>query len=268
MIIAAILLTRLALAWDQRPNSPISACADELPRGVPTSTSQGTLRCNEGYAFLHDDAAKISVWTAWTLLPEETIGCNPREDAFIEDLALPVAARARPSDYLKTGFDRGHMAPDADMSWSKQTSMESFLMSNMSPQYPNLNRGVWKQLEAQTRAWAWTRKHPLTVYSGNIYKVGTSKTIGEGKVTVPDALYKIVVDTVTGEVLAFHFPNVEKLPTDISLRLTTVGTVERLSGVTFPMPPGFDKGQLPTGVWPGSQGEVAEAKKAACKGKR
>ena len=106
------------------------------------------------------------------------------------------------------------------------------------------------------------------MYSGNIYKVGTSRTIGEGKVTVPDALYKIVVDTVTGEVLAFHFPNVEKLPTDLTLRLTTVGTVERLSGVTFPMPAGYDKGQLPTVVWPGGQGEVAEAKKAACKGKR
>ena len=259
----------VAHAWDQKPNKPISECLSELPFGVPTvSTPNTTLECHEGYALQHDNAAKIALWAGWTLKPEETIGCNPREDAFVADAALPKGSRAEPGDYSKTGYDKGHMVPDADLSWSKQTSLESFLMSNMSPQLPNLNRGAWKQLEAQTRAWAWSRQHSLTIYSGNIYKLGVSKTIGENKVVVPDALYKIIIDDVTGEVLAFHFPNVDKLPTDINQRVTTVAEIERLTGIIFPMPTGYDRNSIIFFIWPGGQGEVAEAKKSACKVKR
>lgn len=269
ILIFVSLTVQSALAWDQRPNLPIESCVDELPFGVPATTVQNTtLLCHEGYSLLHDNTAKIAAWAGWTLPPAETIGCNPRDDSFTADLALVKEARANPGDYAKTGYDKGHMVPDADLSWSKITSLESFLMSNMSPQAPSLNRGVWKLLEAQTRAWAWTRKHNLTIYSGNIYRVGTSKTIGEGKVVVPDALYKIVIDGVTGEVLAFHFPNVDGLPTDIKLRLTSVAEIERLSGITFPMLAGTDKSKVASDLWPGSQGEVTEAKRAACKTKR
>ncbi len=271
LIAAAVLLVlpSIAWAWDQKPNKPISECAAELPYGVPVvSTPNTTLECHDGYALQHDNVAKIAVWAGWTLKPEETIGCNPREDAFVADAALPKGSRAEPGDYAKTGYDKGHMVPDADLSWSKQTSLESFLMSNMSPQLPNLNRGAWKQLEAQTRAWAWNRKHNLTVYAGNIYKVGVSKTIGENKVVVPDALFKIIIDNTTGEVLAFHFPNVEKQSTDLSLRTTTVAEIERQTGIIFPMPPGYNRESIIFFIWPGGQGEVAEAKKVTCKVKR
>ena len=257
-----------AHAADFRPSSDISACVDELPFGVPTSTAQNTtLICREGYALQHDNSAKIALWAGWTLLPEETIGCNPREDAFSADADVPEGSRALPSDYAKSGYDKGHMVPDADMSWSKQTSIESFLMSNMSPQLPNLNRGAWKLLEAQTRAWAWSRKHSVTVYSGNIFSSG-AKRIGASGVVVPDALYKILVDDVTGEVLAFHFPNVDKQPTDLKPRLTSVAEIEKLTGISFPVPAGHDKTKAAADVWPGGQGEVMEAKKAACKAKR
>ena len=269
IITTTLLLTTNAWAWDQRTNNPITACADELPFGIPiVTTPNTTLECREGYALQHDNAAKIAIWAGWTLPPEETIGCNPREDAFVADQSLPKGARAEPGDYAKSGYDKGHMVPDADLSWSKITSLESFLMSNMSPQFPNLNRGAWKILEAQTRAWAWSRKHPLTIYSGNIYKLGVSKTIGENKVVVPDALYKIIIDNVTGETLAFHFPNIEKQSTDIASHLTTVAELERMTGIIFPVPANFNKSSVTFLLWPGSQGEVTDAKKSACKVKR
>ena len=266
MLIIALLVSRLAYAWDFRPNLSIAECADELPYGVPASqVKDGVLLCREGYALQHDNSARIAAWTAWSLLPSETIGCNPRADAFSADKDVPVTGRATPDDYARSGYDRGHMAPDADMSWSKQTSIESFLMSNMSPQLPNLNRGVWKLLEAQTRAWAWSRKHTLALYSGNIY-TSSVKRIGSG-VVVPDALYKIVIDTVTSDVLAFRFSNIDKQPTDMRLFLTSVSEIEKQSGITFPMPADYDKTKVATDVWPGGQGEVIEAKKAACKAK-
>ena len=259
------LIPVIAFAWDQRPNSPISECLDELPFGVPVSTKTNTtLRCTEGYALLHDNEAKIAVWAGWTITPEESLGCIPRDDGFVADAAIPQGQRAEPSDYVKTGYDKGHIVPNADLSWSKQTMYESFLMSNMSPQLPNLNRGVWKYLETNERSWAWLRKHNITIYAGNIYAVGKSKTIGKNSVVVPDHLYKIVVDDVTGESMAFTFPQVEKQEIDLKARLTSVAAIETLTGVTFPLPPGANKDTIPTGVWTVDQGATTAAKKSTC----
>lgn len=255
----------VVLAWDQRPNSPITECADELPFGVPESAKTNvSLKCTEGYALLHDNEAKIAVWAGWTVTPNESIGCVPRDDGFVADAAIPKGQRAEPGDYAKTGYDKGHIVPNADLSWSKQTMYESFLMSNMSPQLPSLNRGSWKQLESQTRAWTWNRQHNLTVYAGNIYAVGKSKTVGENKVVVPDALYKIVIDNVTGEVLAFHFPNVDKLPSDLTQRSTTVAEIEKLTGIIFPVPNGYNKSSITFMMWPGGQADLMSAKKTTC----
>ena len=78
-----LLFPNLASAWDQRPNSPISDCKDELPFGVPVSTkTNAVLKCTEGYALLHDNEAEIPVWAGWTLTPEEAVGCVPRDDGF------------------------------------------------------------------------------------------------------------------------------------------------------------------------------------------
>ena len=57
-------------------------------------------------------------------------------------------------DYTKSGYDRGHMAPAADMKWNKQAMEESFYMSNICPQNPNLNRGDWNDLEEKSRQMA------------------------------------------------------------------------------------------------------------------
>lgn len=262
------LVTSNSYAWEQAPNLPIEKCSAELPHGAPKLDKANTLiKCNTGYALQHDNDAKIAAWAAWTLEPEETIGCIPREDAFTGDAALPKGQRAEPDDYAKSGYDKGHMVPDADLSYSHQTERESFLMSNMSPQLPNLNRGVWKHLEASTRSWAWNRKHRITVYSGNIYKLGTSKVIGKNKVVVPDHLYKIVIDDVTNEVLAFTFPQVEKQEIDLKKRLTSVAAIEEATGIVFPLPAGADKKVVANDVWPIDIGAVTAAKKTICKSK-
>jgi len=259
------LIPVIAFAWDQRPNSPISECSDELPFGVPVSSKPNTtLRCTEGYALLHDNEAKIAVWAGWTVTPQEAVGCVPREDGFVADVSIPVGMRSEPSDYVKTGYDKGHIVPNADLSWSKQTMLESFLMSNMSPQFPSLNRGSWKQLESQTRDWAWSRGHNLTVYAGNIYTLGKSKTVGVNRVVVPDALYKIIIDDVTGEVMSFYFPNAEKNSGSIEQFSATVAEIERKTGVTFPMPAGYSRESAALTVWPRGQVSTLTAKKTTC----
>jgi endonuclease G len=157
------------------------------------------------------------------------------------------------------------MVPDADLSWSKLSEQESFLMSNMSPQTPNLNRGPWKNLEVATRAWAWSRKSSLAVYSGNIYSMTPSKVIGKNGITVPDRLFKIIIDSTTGEILAFIFPQEVKIDDDFRRFQTSVADVEAQSGTVFPVPPGTDKRVVAKSVWQLDTGAQAEAKRAACK---
>lgn len=255
----------IAGAWDQQPSRPIQDCAGDLPFGVPqVSTPNTALECRKGYALQHDNVAKIPIWVGWTLSPGETKGCIDRTDSFAADSSLPTGSRSEVSDYAKSGYDKGHLAPDGDMSYDEQTEHESFLMSNMSPQLPSLNRGAWKRLESQEREWALGRKHSLTIYAGNIYKVGKSKTIGSDKVVVPDALYKIIIDDVTGEVLAFYFPNVAGQPDEFMPVTTTVAELELKTGVMFPMPIGYDKSSFAFVSWPRTPG-IIDVKRTICK---
>jgi len=253
-----------AVAWDQKPNQPIAACAAQVPYGAPVLNKPNTVvLCHTAYAVQHDNAAKIPAWVAYTLTPQHAIGCVARTNAFVANNILG-ASSAKPSDYAGTGYDQGHLAPDGDMSWDVQVEYESFLMSNMSPQLPNLNRGIWKSLESNVRAWAYGNNQPYTIYAGNIYTVGKSKTIGTG-VVVPDHLYKIVINNATKQVLAFTFPQVEKQEIDLPKHLVSIASIEAATGISFTVPPGTDKTKPAAVVWPVDLKKTADAKKAQCK---
>ena len=92
----------------------------------------------------------------------------------------------------KSGYDRGHMAPAADMKWSKQAMEESFYMSNICPQNPNLNRGDWNDLEEKSRQWA-KKYGAVYIACGPIYDTKRPKRIGNNKVAVPHAFYKVIL---------------------------------------------------------------------------
>jgi len=268
LLVALVLLIipAAAVAWDQKPNQPITACAAQVPYGAPVLNKPNTVvECHSGYAVQHDNTAKIPAWVAYTLTPQHAIGCVPRTNAFAADAILGTNG-SKPSDYAGSGYDQGHLAPDGDMSWDTQVEYESFLMSNMSPQLPNLNRGIWKALESNVRAWAYGNGHNYTVYAGNIYTVGKSKTIGADNVVVPDFLYKIVIDANTKQVLAFTFPQVAAQPIDLPAHLVSVTDIEKATGISFPMPAGVDKNFKAIAVWPVDLKKTADAKKAACKG--
>ena len=86
---------------------------------------------------------------------EATTKATKRTDRFRSDPKIPTRS-ATTADYRRSGYDRGHLAPAADMAFSVQTMTDSFFMSNMSPQKPAFNRGIWKELEALVRYFAIT----------------------------------------------------------------------------------------------------------------
>ena len=138
---------------EQTSALPSSAPADALEIPVMQSRTGGQLIKRKGYTLSYNADYKTPQWVAWELTGKETKGKEERTDKFLPDPDVR-GAKAYSNDYTKSGYDRGHMAPAADMKWSKQAMAESFYMSNICPQNPNLNRGDWNDLEEKSRQWA------------------------------------------------------------------------------------------------------------------
>jgi len=257
----SLLIATSAYAADQQPPKPVDTCKVQVPYGLPSTVANHPVICRTAYILEHDAVAKIPNWVAWTLTPDHAIGCVARTNSFAADQSLPVTQRSDPKDYAASGYYQGHLANDADMSWDPQVEHESFLMSNMSPQLPAVNRGTWKNLESAARAWVYSTKHPFTEYAGNIY-TSASKTIGADKVVIPDALFKIVIDDTSKKSYAFLMSNTSGLDSDFTKYQVTVADVEKVTGSTFPVP---DSKTVKNPLLPVDLKTLADDKKKQCK---
>ena len=261
VLAAFIALTVPAFATDQAPPRPVGTCNVQIPYGMPSTAADHPVVCRSGYILEHDPVAKIPNWVAWTLTKDHAISCLPRDDAFAADQSLPADKRSDPKDYAGTGYDQGHLANNADMSYDPQVARESFLMSNMSPQLPQVNRGTWKSLESTERAMAYDLGHSITIYAGNIYSAA-SKKIGKNNVVVPDSLFKILIDDNAKVSYAFIMPNVTNIDADMMKYQVSVSDVEKASGITFPVPDDKTKKNAFPKV---DVNKVAADKKTKCK---
>ena len=264
-ILLALLLaaSSLAQAWEQRAPQPVQACQVHSPYGFAQTQRAAIPICREAYLVAYDAPVKIPVYVAYTLLPQNAIGCWPRTNAFVADASLNGTG-ARPDDYAGTGYDKGHAAPDGDLSWTQQVEYESFLMTNMYPQHGSLNRGIWKLLETSVRGWAVQLNQPFTIYVGALYGAG-DPTIGNG-VIVPHGYYKIVVNNATKEIAGWGFPHTKpyvNLGNDLTKFRIPVADIQKQAGVTYAFPAGANELQ-PGGEWPVNFGALTNAKRAKC----
>ncbi len=187
---------------------------------------------HKGFTLSYNYDWKIPNWVAYELTDVEVKGEVPRYDKFKPDPMVPQNLSATTNDYKHSGYDRGHLAPAADMKWDEQAMRESFYLSNICPQNPNLNGGVWKDLEEQVRDLA-SQKGSIFVACGPIV-TDTSKTIGENKVVVPQAFFKVLLQEEDGKIhtIGFVYENVSgKKP--MSTYAMTVDEVEEITGIDF-----------------------------------
>lgn len=144
-----------------------------------------------GYTVSYNPSWRIPNWVAYVLTKEEVQGDEERSNHFRPDPMVkgdPVVTK----DYSKSGYDRGHMAPAADMKWSEQAMRESFYMTNICPQHHSNNAGDWKDLEELVRDLA-SRYDSIYVVCGPLVD-DVSRTIGtERKIVVPGAFYKALL---------------------------------------------------------------------------
>ncbi|PIL52777.1 endonuclease, partial [Acinetobacter baumannii] len=203
IILACIAAGSFAIAFGSEkisqwfsPLTTNSTCLNQFYREVPPALNKDSLKkdsyplCFNGFNVLYSGISKTPLWSAEHLDAERLSVKIKREDNFHEETRVPQKHRALLSDYRGSGYDRGHMAPNGDMS-NKESQSDSFSLSNMVPQAPKNNQEVWRKLEEATRAIATKQKQDVYVVTGPVFEGKRLKTIGQG-VIVPTAVYKAV----------------------------------------------------------------------------
>ena len=212
--------------------SPSAAQGQSLnPKYLPAPKVDVQVVHHKGYSLGYAEEHEQASWVAYLMSRARLIKVAQRNDDFRPDPSVNTGT-AVTADYQASGYDRGHLAPAADMAWSVATMSESFFYSNMSPQLPGFNRGVWKRLEDLFRDWAGLYDS-LLVVTGPVLSPQLP-TIGLNRVSVPEFYYKVMVDTASArrQGIGFLLPNASsQLP--LSAFVVTIDSVERLTGLDF-----------------------------------
>ncbi|HEX8429395.1 DNA/RNA non-specific endonuclease [Hymenobacter sp.] len=186
-------------------------------------------------------------WVSWHIDNEDRGGID-RQDDFRNDTALPAGwYQVQSNSYVGSGFDRGHNCPSADRTASVADNSATFLMSNMMPQAPNNNQQTWAALENYSRTFL--PNNEVYVICGS-YGVGgrgsnadttLTRTIDQGRITVPSRCWKVVVILPVGDndvsrinantrVIAIDTPNINTLDQNWGTYRTTVDAIEQATG--------------------------------------
>ena len=209
---------------------------------------------NDHFITCHDNAKRIPEWVAYHLTAENLTGETERSDDFRTNPNLPEGSRSELSDYLNSGYDRGHMAPAAAFKRSDSAMSQTFLLSNMAPQTPSLNRQMWRMLEDDVRELA-SGMGRIWVFTGSLFLGADGSPprdttfIGASRVAVPTHFYKVILaDAATSaaltayaapsegspEAFAFVMANQnEPLVGEPEHYMVSVDLVEALSGLNF-----------------------------------
>jgi endonuclease G len=196
-----------------------SQCDDKFPKGVEVKVPNTTVLCNTFYVTVFDETHNAAIFS--TEISQVKTDKVTRKNDFHADKRLKNGPT--PDDYSNSGYDRGHLTPAADSSTPEQMS-DTFLMTNMTPQEPTVNRTPWRLLEVRVRdggPFKW-------VVTGAVYSY-PAKTIGKNNVTVPVSHYKLVY-LADGKIQAFEAENKPNSPVVES----TLEAVQKKSGIAFP----------------------------------
>lgn len=185
------------------------------------------------FKIAYNKEKRLAQYVTYELTKEHVLNKKAeRENKFIVDPILEQKniPLVRSSEYSKTGYDRGHLAPSADFAWNQEANNLTFVMSNMAPQKPKLNRDAWKRLEDQVRKWACGEER-ITVITGPILKDGLP-TLKSGLV-VPEEFFKVIIDeTPPQKMISFIFTQSDS-GNVMAERIVPIEKLEVRSGIAF-----------------------------------
>ncbi len=206
--------------------SPTFLFSQEVSTFLPTSN--GELVHHSYYSLSYSQQHEQAEWVFYEINSNTNLGQVKRTNNFRSD-NLISANSASLSDYKGSGFDRGHLAPAADMSFNYIAMSESFLLSNMSPQNASFNRGVWKKLEILVRTWG--NYTDIYVVTGPILN-SCSTSIGGNNVCVPNYFYKVIYDPQNQKMISFILPN-KKGNKSLNKYVCTTDSLEKITNIDF-----------------------------------
>lgn len=196
---------------------------------IPLITATDEIIRHAGFTLSYCERHEQARWVAYKLSAEQLNGTATRTNRFMSDPKVKQES-ASDDDYKHSGFDRGHLAPAADMKWSDEAMRSSFYFSNMSPQKRGFNAGVWKRAEELVRTWA-NSYQQIYVVTGPVLH-HSLEYIGTNKVSVPRLFYKVILTGDSQRALGFVIPH-ENSKMHLSQFAVSVDSVERLTGIDF-----------------------------------
>lgn len=227
--------------------------SEQLLGGLPrptTSSEDEMLLVQDDYLIWYDRGLRVPLWVAYRLTAANLQGPSERPEAFRPDPRLPDEASADASDYARSGFDRGHMAPDADFKFSIIARINTYILSNICPQYPRFNRGLWARFEERVRKWA-RQFGAVYVITGALFDhngdgqrdpdSAVKRIPPRYRVGLPTAFYKIIVrkkgagwDALA--VVLAHKPDSsgnQKTADAMARGITSIDAIEKKAAVDF-----------------------------------
>ena len=221
----------LFLALLIAPEIAAAACPQHFFGGTTPTLSNPKLTpktrqiCYTEFALLHSGLTRGPLWVAEHLNPRRARGARElnRVNNFHAEPNIPANERAELSDYVRSGFDRGHMAPAGDMT-TPQGMDESFSLANMVPQNSDNNRNLWESIERAVRDYS--ERHEVYVVTGPIFQ-GDNLQALKGRVLVPTHIAKAVYDPQRNAGAAYLTPNQE----GDEYRIVSLAELQQFSGI-------------------------------------
>lgn len=232
----------LALGNPSGALAPTTPTAADPNSATPNLDFDNVLLDKKEFALSYNKTKGGPNWVSWHLQKSD-IGRSGRSNDFRPDETLPRALWIVPSDYRGSGYDRGHQCPSGDRTSDAQTNSATFLMSNMLPQAPDLNRILWNKFEEYCRSQLKGGANEEYIICGG---VGSKGTIAKGRVNVPASCWKIAVILPSGDddlkrinaktrVVAINIPNDDAALAGKTWRdfLVSVDSVQTATGYDF-----------------------------------
>lgn len=231
-------------------------CPQFVLRGAPESSLPQNMTqyiCKTNYAVHYRFDTRTAEYVVEHVRMENITGPAKRKNNFRADPDVHADFRSTLRDYARSGYDRGHLAAGANNTVNDEVMSESFFLSNMVPQVPNHNRGIWRILEVRVRDWVKAGKD-IYVITGTAYAPGAG-TVGPNSVGVPTHMWKVIVDRTGAKGIGFFLPN-EAIPVrDLPNYIVTIRQIEQYTGINFhPMLPAqldHVETQVNAALWPG-----------------
>ncbi|MCU0440370.1 MAG: DNA/RNA non-specific endonuclease [Raineya sp.] len=216
--------------------------------GIPKLQTGEELIEHSAMTLVYLETHEQAKWVAHIITPDILKGKEGRSNDFRPDPKIKTGSTNEQDYFLKTpdskakggstykgfGFDRGHLAPSADFSWSQKALSESYFYSNMSPQRPEFNRDSWAKLEDMMRAYLVRNPQTeLVVITGPVLKDNLPKIPeARNQVSIPEQYFKIALDLKNQRAIAFLMPN-QKAQYPHESYATDIATIEKLTGIEF-----------------------------------